>query len=329
MIRMLAVPEELRSRPSAYPEHSTTGIEQYFYQFAERRLDLQTTLPYLPIFWTANYFGQQREERSATLHAVQRAQQVLDSLAGLSCFTVVQADEIYEHVPASVTVFGAGGDGHIPIPLLTDPCAPSGRARDVLCSFVGAVEVGGAGARIRRRMMALMTGRPGFEMHARPWQNTPEWYASPHCVNGQEYVRSYRDLLSRSIFTLCPRGYGPTSFRLYEAIQTGSIPVYIADEFWLPFTDELDWTAFALIVHEDDLPAVPDLIGGMSASTITRMQERLAEVAATHFNLESACERIVAAVNRLSFAAAGSVARVWSQAACPVEDVADEAITAG
>ena len=33
-----------------------------------------------------------------------------------------------------------------------------------------------------------------------------------------------------SLFSLCPRGYGPTSFRLYESIQLGSIPVYIAED---------------------------------------------------------------------------------------------------
>jgi hypothetical protein len=199
------------------------------------------------------------------------------------------------------------------------------RRRDLLCSFAGAVGVGpmnrddpasdGAGIRIRRRMLALFGSLPGFQIHLRPWQHTPEWYESPYSLSANEYVRFYRELLGRSLFTLCPRGYGPTSFRLYEAIQAGSIPIYLSDAFWLPYQDELDWREFALIVHEDDLAEIPHLIQDLSTMRIARMQQRLAEVAATHFNLESTCERIVATVNLSQLDTAASLPIVPAGAA--------------
>src|SRR5262245_1108887 len=141
MITTLVVPDDLRSLRNPYPVHCTTGVEQYFHDFARRRPDLKTTLPYLPLFWTANYFAG-RESSADTLHAVARVQALVDSLADVPCFTVVQADEIYEHLPASILVFGAGGSGTIPIPLLSDPVVPVERRRDVLCSFAGAVDLG-------------------------------------------------------------------------------------------------------------------------------------------------------------------------------------------
>ena len=54
-------------------------------------------------------------------------------------------------------------------------------------------------------------------------------------------TRRFVELMSRSVFALCPRGYGRTSYRMYEALQLGCIPVYIHDEPWLPYADELDW----------------------------------------------------------------------------------------
>ena len=53
----------------------------------------------------------------------------------------------------------------------------------------------------------------------------------------------FKRIMRNSIFSLCPRGFGPTSFRLYEAIQMGTIPVYIAEknEHVLPFANKIDW----------------------------------------------------------------------------------------
>ena len=28
---------------------------------------------------------------------------------------------------------------------------------------------------------------------------------------------------------------------MYEAIQFGCIPIYISDEFWLPFSNKIEW----------------------------------------------------------------------------------------
>jgi len=44
----------------------------------------------------------------------------------------------------------------------------------------------------------------------------------------------FRELLQRSIFSLCPSGSGPNSIRLWESIGFGSIPVLMADGLKLP-----------------------------------------------------------------------------------------------
>lgn len=40
----------------------------------------------------------------------------------------------------------------------------------------------------------------------------------------------WEKLIHTSVFHLCPRGNGPSSYRLYEALQADTIPVYIWDE---------------------------------------------------------------------------------------------------
>lgn len=54
---------------------------------------------------------------------------------------------------------------------------------------------------------------------------TPEWRPS---LNGAGYVSvpEYKELLLNSIFTLCPIGHNPEQFRIFEAMEGGSIPVF-------------------------------------------------------------------------------------------------------
>jgi len=48
-------------------------------------------------------------------------------------------------------------------------------------------------------------------------------------MNNSMDPKLYAKVLSSSIFTFCPRGYGGSSFRFWEALALGSIPVLIGD----------------------------------------------------------------------------------------------------
>jgi hypothetical protein len=54
----------------------------------------------------------------------------------------------------------------------------------------------------------------------------------------------YRETLSRTRFVLCPRGRGTSSFRLYETLAAGRVPVIIADD-WVP-PEGPDWDRFVI-----------------------------------------------------------------------------------
>jgi hypothetical protein len=70
--------------------------------------------------------------------------------------------------------------------------------------------------------------------------------------------REYADVLRRSRFVLCPRGAGPSSFRLFETMAAGRAPVIISDE-WVPPAGPC-WNEFSLRVPESDIPNLIPLL---------------------------------------------------------------------
>lgn len=129
-------------------------------------------------------------------------------------------------------VFSAGGkpDLSIPIPLVSDRHNYTGqRDKKYLASFMGNVKT----HPIREKMVTAFSGNESIFIS-----------------NGS--VKEFEEVTAQSYFCLCPRGYGKTSFRLYEAMELGAVPVYISDEHWIPFSDKLDWTKFC-IFEDDDL----------------------------------------------------------------------------
>ena len=58
----------------------------------------------------------------------------------------------------------------------------------------------------------------------------------------------YIDILSRSRFSLCPRGTNPNSMRLWESLAAGAIPVLISDNYKLP---EWDWDNTIITLSEN------------------------------------------------------------------------------
>ncbi len=58
-----------------------------------------------------------------------------------------------------------------------------------------------------------------------------------------EFKRRYAEVITRSKFVLCPRGYGTSSFRLFETMQSGRVPVIISDA-WVPCSN-IEWSKFS------------------------------------------------------------------------------------
>lgn len=320
-MRIHETPERLRPPAINYPSHHTgPNIEEAFTAYAMKHAkEIDTPWIFLPVHWQNLYFHNERRSKTRDFYYDPEAQELVNNLDPKETyFTISQADEgTYETLPDNVKVFSAGGCGHYAIPLLTSPLPPIECKRDILASFVGVKECGGPvetgkkaqhsswdengrGAQVRRAVFEALQGKPGFHL-----EDTKGKHNDPN------YINHYRDIMCRSVFALCPRGYGRTSFRLYEAIQLGAIPIYIGappiyvrDSFpcWLPFRDALAWEEFSIRYSYDELGIIKNHWGEhtFKARQIAAMQKRLREVYEQYFNLDVAPKRIAELVERVS-----------------------------
>jgi hypothetical protein len=76
---------------------------------------------------------------------------------------------------------------------------------------------------------------------------TPDFFSS-NDRSLQE--REYKDILSKSRFSLCPRGSNPNSVRFWESLAAGAIPILISDNYKLP---DWDWDNTIIRLNEADL----------------------------------------------------------------------------
>jgi len=59
------------------------------------------------------------------------------------------------------------------------------------------------------------------------------------------HIITFLDKISKSKFVFCPRGGGSSSFRLYEAMMVGSVPIVTGMNDY-PFEDIVNWDDFAI-----------------------------------------------------------------------------------
>lgn len=78
--------------------------------------------------------------------------------------------------------------------------------------------------------------------------------------NGEDFRRKYIDLLSNSFFSLCPRGTGISSVRIFESMASGSFPVFIADGYKPPLNLDIDWDRISVSVGLEDLDNLEELL---------------------------------------------------------------------
>lgn len=190
-----------------YPSDNFECFEDYFIRTFRPNGEPRE---FIKVAWTAFYRRASYGKDEGMKRTLQK--EFLNKLdPGKKYFTVVTWDDgimnSLDHL--DVQVFAACGPRiDFPIPLLCQPHKfPPAAKRDIICSFVGSNN-----HPIRDRIIKELTGEKGF-------------YISTKGHNMQAYC----NILSRSKYVLCPRGYGITSFRICEAIQYGAIPIYISD----------------------------------------------------------------------------------------------------
>lgn len=301
-MRILEVSEAFRPIRSHRNEHDHNYCTaEAFYDYVQTNRSIDTERTYIPIFW-ANCYHAQVDQTGYPFRAVPKLQEILDSLDPREqYFTVARCDEgIYERIPPNLFVFGSGEYADASIPLTSAVPHTRQEKTEWLASFLGCVHCGGpapreknvrptqsvwshygVGSRIRSNLYDVFRGRADcFIQNIRNGSSLEAWDTMQQAMKASE-------------FCLCPRGYAPTSFRLYEAMAFGSIPVYVSDEFITPYSEDVDWFSFCVLCYENEIEALPEKLRSISQRWKVKARALIANLYPTHFNLEGTCRQIV------------------------------------
>jgi hypothetical protein len=82
----------------------------------------------------------------------------------------------------------------------------------------------------------------------------------------------YNEVLSESVFSLCPEGSGPNTIRLWESIAVGSIPVVFADNWKPPSIPGIDWNQFSVWIPTKECDQTIQILESIDESTRRTMR---------------------------------------------------------
>jgi hypothetical protein len=74
----------------------------------------------------------------------------------------------------------------------------------------------------------------------------------------EKYRIQYADSIFNAKFILCPRGFGTSSFRIFEAMRCGRVPVIISNDWVEPFG--LNWSEFSIRIREEETDQIPNIL---------------------------------------------------------------------
>jgi len=125
--------------------------------------------------------------------------------------------------------------------------------RDIAFSFMGR-----SCNSLRKRI--LKSGKlSGFrESHIEDTTNSFPIFSNDKQKIDSNQRRKYLNVLSRSVFVLCPRGTGSNSIRTFEALKAGAVPVVLSDDIEMPAAEGVD--EYYLHVPEKDINSIPDIL---------------------------------------------------------------------
>jgi hypothetical protein len=239
------IPKQFQQRIKvSYPP----GNHEIFEQWLIGKIPNTNGRKYLPINWCGYYvnndYGKNKE-------AIRRLQSFINSLDGAEKYwTVTQYDLgiINDVSRLDLKIFGAGG-GRIDLAiglLTTTENFSFMPEKKYFCTFSGS-----------------NTHPIREDLYKR--------YNDKYLFTKSLPIKEYYSIINNSIFHLCPRGFGPTSFRICESLRFGSIPVYISDQYIIPYGR--DFNEYGVLVHSSEIDRLDDILKGFSQAEIQAKQE--------------------------------------------------------
>jgi len=111
-------------------------------------------------------------------------------------------------------------------------------------------------------------------------------------------TKIFLDSTQDTKFVLAPRGFGRSSYRFFEIVRLGSVPIYIWDDkIWLPFQNKIDYFKLAIVIHITELSKLDNILRAITEEEYEEMREYAKSIMYL-FTFEGACKEFVKAVNK-------------------------------
>ena len=261
-----------------YPRHNKDfGVEQDFLEFIKKNSSVIVSSPneadwhYLPVFWTRWHLN--HNYASEGLEELQRY--VYDAIIDdARTFTVCQYDDgPLVDIGRTVQFLASRKTEHgNDIPLICNQHrVPFFKPKKLYrSSFVGRLGT----HTIRNDMASALKGRSDVLIR-----------------DGDIGTSAFVRMVLQSYLALAPRGYGGSSFRLFEAMQLGVAPILIGDIDTRPFKRFLPWGGASIYVRSVD--ELIEVLDKNSDKELLEMGERAAALYIDHLTYQKWCPYVL------------------------------------
>jgi hypothetical protein len=243
-------------------------MEEYFSKYWENEeIVLKEKYIYIDAFWH-NIFHLSNGKITETMNEI--TPNIIEickkaETEGKIVFTLCQWDDGIQlqcDKPSNFIVFSIGGSNNkndcaIQLPLIAEDKSfrlsytprIKYNEKTILCSFVGTLT-----HNVREKMFNKLKHDANFKFIIKQsWTlDIPE-----------NMAQTFINTTQSSKFALAPRGYGISSFRFFEIMQLGVIPIYIYDIDninGLPYQDIIDYTKFTIVICIDQISNLPNIL---------------------------------------------------------------------
>jgi hypothetical protein len=267
---MIEVPSQFKPHQKFnYPSCNLLPFEEWYSAAFNSMNDVNDRL-YLGIHFTAYFCN------NNFANDLQKMRELQNYLNGLDVtkkyYTIIQYDDGLAGLNVShldIKIYAMSSSKDYPLPLISQPYE-----YDIL---------------EKKEIFANFVGRNTHKIRESIYQlsNKNGYYISQSKHNSEDYCR----IIAKSTFTLCPRGYGANSFRIMEALQYNSIPVYISDTFVIPHN--YNFEEYGVVIKEEDVTRIDEILKGFSQNAICEKQSKLKEVYRKYYTYQGTKDLIL------------------------------------
>ena len=264
-IKILKVDKKFRPKSTwiKFPKHNNDyGVEQDFYDFLKSNEDLLTTdeniadYHFLPIYWTRYFLNNNYGDVDLFKLQNEIMEYVIDPKKTLIICQYADGpliDTKGMHVFLSSRPINGGAED---IPLISAKHnIPNRVNKEYLACFRGRYET----SPYRKMMFDTLTGRNAILL-------------SNRTVSSKRFVKE----ISASYISLCPRGHGGNSFRFYESMQLGVVPLLFGDIDTRPFKSQINWQDCSIFAANEN--ELMNIFNNLSLEKLTMMGEHAQKV---------------------------------------------------